>query len=236
MSRSFALSAAAVMAAGWLLFALAGAVSKLFPESPPWLHQVALKGALAALAFAAIAVRGGPLADYGFRRAHGTRWRSAIVPGLAMGAAASFVILLAGGAGLRGVMRGYSFPAIVLVVWIGSSVSEEIFTRGWAQTALDAFRDKTLAGLPAPAVVSGLLFGSLHLGLLRMGIDTVTAIAIPVSTTLLGLLAGVLRHRSGSLWPAVAAHVAFNAGGMFGGIAWMLMRRAIDGKFPMMGA
>lgn len=229
MNRSLGMSAVAVFAAGWAMFAASGAIAKLAPAGPPWLHQLVLKSVLAVLSLAAIRISG-----FRFERTGAVPWMRAIGVGLAMGAAASFVILLAGGKGMRGVMQGYSFPAIVLVIWIGSSVSEEIFTRGWVQTALDRFRDRTIAGLPAPVFVSALLFGSLHMSLYRTGADTVTAIAIPVFTFALGIWAGLLRHRTGSLAPAIAAHVAFNVGGAFGGIGWMLFRLALDGKLPVM--
>ena len=121
--------------------------------------------------------------------------------------------MVSGVSRLRSVMGGYSFGAMVLWVWIVSSVSEEVFCRGWFQTSTmsDTSRATLLALLP-----SAILFGSLHLLLVSADVDVASVVVVVIATTLLGLLAAA-RATSASLYPAIAAHVAFNVGGAAGG-------------------
>lgn len=79
---------------------------------------------------------------------------------------------------------------------------------------------------------SALLFGALHLVMLSAGIERRAVAAIVASTALLGLLAAWARATTGSLWPAIAAHVAFNVGGVVGGALYAGTYRAVTGKMP----
>jgi CAAX protease family protein len=86
-----------------------------------------------------------------------------------------------------------------LGVWIAAAtiapVCEELCFRGWVLTALRA-RRSTRAAL----ALSGLLFAVVHLDPIRFS-----------AVFALGTLYAWLAWRAGSLWPAVAAHVANNA-------------------------
>ncbi len=122
--------------------------------------------------------------------------------------------------GLRPVLSGYSFGALVFWVWIVSSVSEEIFCRGWFQTSTSTTGGGLLSLWP-----SALLFGALHWSMLAARVDLASTLVVVASTSVLGLLAAWARSASGSLYPAVAAHVAFNLGGLLGGIGYTIGQR-----------
>ena len=66
--------------------------------------------------------------------------------------------------------------------------------------------------LGLPVLISGAAFGLGHLCLLPFFPPLFLA-QIVASCTLTGLIAGYFRERTGSLLPAVAAHVAANAAG-----------------------
>ena len=48
----------------------------------------------------------------------------------------------------------------------------------------------------------------------------------------LGFACGVLRARSGSLWPAIACHVVGNVAGIPGGILGVILYRLTYGRLP----
>lgn len=102
----------------------------------------------------------------------------------------------------------------IIFVWIYASVSEEIFTRGLLQSFLSPLTQyginlsKNLR-LSVPVIFSGLYFGLMHVVVIdKMGPPVI------VLTTLLGLVAGYYREKTGSLIPAVIIHALFNVGGM----------------------
>jgi membrane protease YdiL (CAAX protease family) len=90
-------------------------------------------------------------------------------------------------------------PRERLGVWVAAATAaplfEELCFRGWVLTAL-----RTRRGTAASLALSGLLFAVVHLDPVRF-----------VAVFALGTLYAWLAWRSGSLWPAVAAHVANNA-------------------------
>lgn len=210
---------------GWAAFLGARAAAKQLPGSPPWLPQAGLKMLMLGFALAMMWISRRPWTEFGFRKAAEGSWRRAVWVGAALGALSSFLILVLGGKGLAPVLRGISVPALVLTVWIWSSVAEEVFTRGWLQSSLVSYR----------WITSGIFFGSIHLSLLWSGVDSVTGPAIVVSTTMLGLWCGWLRERYGSLGPPLWAHMAFNAGGLVGGLLYAVLHIVRFGKPPAAG-
>lgn len=110
---------------------------------------------------------------------------------------------------------GADFRLWMLVLYfpIAAAIQEEVIFRGLLQTALTKQLDNTLrlSGniLAVPAVAIGILFGLIHSG---FGIWTA------LSAIVLGILAGELRQRSGSLLPAFAIHAIYNAASLL----WML--------------
>ncbi len=100
-------------------------------------------------------------------------------------------------------------PALAwLYFGLAAPLQEELIFRGLLQTVLarELSRVETSARAGVAAVAgSALLFAVVHLA---VGPWTATA------ALLLGILAGELRRRSGSVIPAVVVHVIFNAPGL----------------------
>jgi|GEM_PF-413915 len=127
--------------------------------------------------------------------------------------------------GMREVMP--TFLKTVISIWIVASTCEEIFYRGLVQTLLDPLRwygFKFLKiRLSAPVLISGVVFGLGHLCLLRM-FGGVFLGQIIVSCTVVGVVAAYYREKTGSLLPAIAAHMTANVVGYT--IPQILMRLA----------
>jgi membrane protease YdiL (CAAX protease family) len=95
---------------------------------------------------------------------------------------------------------------IFLYFVVGAAIQEEVIFRGLLQTTLARQIPATLSffgtSLSHAAIIVPLLFGLIH-----FEVNRTTAAAAFV----LGLLSGELRHRSGSLVPAILVHAVFNA-------------------------
>ena len=214
-----------------VLFEVCALVSSAAPLGPVG-HQVLFKALLIVASCAAMLLWRPPGADWGMRRPSGVRWLRVASPAMAMGAAASAVILAGGGRGLQTALGPMRFWQVVLVIWLWSSLSEEIFTRGWLQGALHRWRDTNVGAFALPALVSAAIFGAMHVSLFFKGVDALTAGTVVVSATALGLWAGVLRERYNSIAPAVAAHIGFNVGGATGGVLFVIAYRIATGHLP----
>jgi hypothetical protein len=94
--------------------------------------------------------------------------------------------------------RMWSYPLGIVLV---APVAEEIFFRGWLYAGLEA----RLKGTFWTIVLTALFWAMVHTG---QGFAKATAL-VPV-----GLALGFLRHKSGSLWPPIAGHMAANAAGL----------------------
>ncbi|MBN1945469.1 MAG: CPBP family intramembrane metalloprotease [Bradymonadales bacterium] len=93
------------------------------------------------------------------------------------------------------------WPGLVLLVAVSPAICEEALCRG--------FLFSGLRGRLAPwalVLVTGVLFGLLHLNLYRL-----------VGTTLLGVVMGLLVYKSGSIWTSVLFHALNN------GVALLLL-------------
>ena len=186
-----------------------------------WLPHALVKTVLALVTLALAIAGGAPRAMLGLVRPSNPRWRLVLVRGALLGALSSVLIALTPAEGMSWMLRDLGFGGIVLWVWVYSSLTEELFVRGWFQSfvKLDSAPMLSLGRLKlSPLVVaSGLLFGSLHLSLLAKDCDAWTVTIVVASTTALGVCAALDRQRTGSLGPPLATHVAFNVGGLLGG-------------------
>lgn len=94
---------------------------------------------------------------------------------------------------------------IGLYLIIGASIQEEIIFRGLIQSMLERHWTMTFSvfggSLSGTVAFTAVLFGIIHLE-----VGAVTALG----ATILGLVAGELRRRSGSLLPAIILHASFN--------------------------
>jgi membrane protease YdiL (CAAX protease family) len=196
------------------------------------------------LSLAAIIVLGkNKFADYGFStpgarqqgNGTGTRWVGICLTAPLLGIVATPLILVLGGGG-NPLVRSLSIPQMILFVWISSSIIEEVFTRGFLQGHVSVLGGSYVKLLffrvELPVLISALFFASMHFVLLLTGVDAITMLVIFLFTFSLGLLAGYLRAKTGSLIPAIVAHVLANIGGMIGGIVYSLINFMITGKLP----
>lgn len=204
-----------------------------------WKTQFVIKTGMILVALAGIAIIGCGFRGAGFRRAteKGWAWRS-ILLGASVGGAITLLIQFTPAQGMT-FLRQLGLGGLVLWIWFYSSLAEEIFVRGWFQTALAPGGTKTVTifgkSVTSSVLASGLLFGTLHLSLIFRGVDWWTVAIVFLGTTLLGLLAAHLRERYESLLPAIFAHVAFNVGGTFVGIIVVILTRVITGHLPAHG-
>jgi membrane protease YdiL (CAAX protease family) len=208
----FILGFATATACSWL--------SKFLPQS----LQPVMNGALILAALLFIRLSKGRLADFGFVRPKNMRWIRVILPGILLGAVAALIALVFSLDGMKDMMKNWSFLEIVLFIWIWSSLSEEIFCRGWFQSGLPRGANRCLW--------SATLFGSMHLSLLLTGVPMPTVLLIVCSTFALGWLCAVVRDQYDSWIPAFVCHFGFNSGAMLGGIIYAIGIKVITGHLP----
>lgn len=163
---------------------------------------------------ARLALREG-FADVSFRLG-GRRGRDAILLALALPVALGAVVYgFAWATGLVG------FVAPSPAAWVGAGIAllvlnaalvtgEEVGWRGYMLTRLIA------AGVPQPLVTSGLIWASWHLPLVLWAgfadgpSPSRSAALLLVTATGLGYLLARFRLATGSIWPAIALHAAWN--------------------------
>jgi len=91
------------------------------------------------------------------------------------------------------------------------AAGEEIGWRGYMLTRLID------AGVPRPVLVSGLIWGLWHIPLVLAGVyvagssPIVSAVLLMVSVTSSGFVIARMRLETGSIWPAIALHGAWNS-------------------------
>lgn len=227
----------AAFALAWGAFLVATLCSRLpaVVEGPAWATHFVGKSVLALSAFVGMAIGGGPWHRWGFRAAASPRWGRAIFRGALLGAAATILLIVSPARGMPW-LRELGLPGIVLWIWIHSSLTEELFVRGWFQGFVRPESAEPVRlgrwTLVPEAVWSGALFGSMHLMILAWGADWWTVGMIVPATTLLGLFAAEERALSGSLAPAVVTHVAFNVGGFLAGVVAAIAFFAATGEKP----
>jgi len=199
----------------------------------PWLPHFVVKTLMIGVAWVAVASAGRGTADgLGLRKViPPVPWLRTTLIGLGLGAGASTVVMLSPAAGMQSLFAGWSFPAIMLSVWFFSSLSEELFVRGWFQSALEGEAgDSAVGGMSLPVILSGALFGAMHLSLLVKGVDLVTTAIIVTAATALGLVAARLRERHRGIMPSIVVHVCFNLGGAVAGIVVTIFHVIASGR------
>jgi len=164
-----------------------------------------------------------------------TRWIRISMMALLLGIVATPLILGLGGKGNPWI-KNLTIPQIIIFVWVLSSTIEEVFTRGFLQGHLSVLSGKYLKLLflriELPVLISALFFACMHFVLLFTGVDAITMTVTFFFTFSIGLMAGHLRAKTGSLIPAITVHLLANIGGMIGGIIFALINFLTTGKLP----
>ncbi len=232
------------LAVGAFIFLIAIILPKFFISDP--IAKISTTQILElALSLLAILIFGkGRFAEYGFclpklnsgQYAGLIKWAIFGVAALILGALATVAVLITGAVG-NPIVKQLTFPQIILFIWLLSSTIEEIFTRGFLQghlaRAIDAKKKIPFLRVDVPTFISALFFASLHLSLILSGADIKTVVIILLFTFSLGLLAGQLRSKSGSLIPAIGVHMLANIGGVVGGIVYSIISIMTGGKIPV---
>ncbi len=158
---------------------------------------------------------------------------AAIMWGAILGAVASSVTVTSRVGGI-GPLKGLSFVQIILLVWVLASVAEEILVRGYVQSYLEPLMDRGFTvfhlRISLPVIMSAIFFAIMHIILLATGTSILTTYIVVVFAFFLGLVAAYQRERTGSILPALAAHVSFNIGGVLGGVIYVILQIAVFGK------
>jgi membrane protease YdiL (CAAX protease family) len=204
-------------------------VSSVFPSR---LTTQALTLVLSLLAIVLLGKR--RFAEYGFKRpnrhdsskAKKIRWMPISLTAALLGVAASLTMIGLDGTG-NPMARQLTLPQILLFVIILAPVTEELFMRGFVQSHLSSLSGKYVGlhtfRVELPVLISATCFACFHLHLPFLGADAVTAVTIFFFTFSIGLLAGHLRARTGSLVPAIVAHSLANVAGMVTGILYRVI-------------
>jgi membrane protease YdiL (CAAX protease family) len=198
------------------------------------LSQIVLKTAMVLIALLVWKLLGRSFPEMGWRRADW--WNRSyliwfVIAAVAMMAGSVVMVLL----GLRHpVASQLGFLQLVLVVWLLSSFSEEVYVRGLVQSWV-ADRDDAYginSSFQPSVVASALLFVALHVPLMLTPIGVKGGTTIVLATFGVGIACAVLRARSRSLWPAIACHVIGNVAGVPGGILGVILYRLTYGRLP----
>jgi hypothetical protein len=219
------------------VFVAASLAARALPESVathyPWARQAVAQGLMAAVALGAMAASGRLFAEFGFRRPAPARGHF-MLWGLLLGAASTGVMLAFGLPGMRARLAGYGLPGLVLWIWLISSTVEEVFCRGWFQSLVAGAGEGDSQGERTRTAViwSAALFGTMHLSLLFAGVDIASVVVVVLSVTALGYVCATARARTGSLRPAISAHVMFNVGGFLAGVIYAIAYRVATGHLP----
>ena len=188
---------------------------QLTEASPPWLGAFITHSFMWTLSVLAILVLiRGHLREYGFTKGEFRLTPRIFLWVIPMGLLSVIGFFATrGGAEVKGGL-GFSPLQSIIFVWFYASTCEEIFTRGLLQSYLSpltgyGIRLSSKLRLSLPVLFSGLYFGLMHIVAIdRMGPPVI------VLTSLLGIVAGYYREKTGSLIPAIIIHALFNVGGM----------------------
>jgi membrane protease YdiL (CAAX protease family) len=160
------------------------------------------------------------IADVSFRFGGRTTWRAilvALATPLVVGTVAYGAAWGSGLVAYTSPQHGGFFPYLGLALTAGTAFGilfaggEEIGWRGYMLTRL------VDAGVPHPLLASGLIWAGWHLPLILSGQyaagphPALSAAIFVVSVIGMALVIGILRLRSGSVWPAIILHAAWNA-------------------------
>lgn len=169
---------------------------------------IAISLAIALVLIFTLGRRTGSISEFGFSISEFRYVELAALLGLPLAIAASWLGHLLPA---KGAIDTSGFPLWMLWLYfgVGASIQEEVIFRGLLQSFLEqrwTTRFLVFRASLSPAVLfTATLFGIIHLG---------SGPIVIAGAIVLGLVAGELRRRSGSLLPAVIIHALFNVPGL----------------------
>ena len=207
----------AVLAMGLAISVIALKAPAFFGKSessPVWQHAAITHSFMWMLSiFLIVLLSRGYLSEYGFTKGS-FRLTGGIFIWIIPTAILSVIGFIASRSGveLKGGL-GLTLLQTIVFVWIYATIAEEIFTRGLLQSflfPLSRYGINISKGLrlSLPVIFSGLYFGLMHI----VAIKKMGPLVIVLST-MLGMVAGYYREKTGSLIPALIIHALFNIGG-----------------------
>jgi membrane protease YdiL (CAAX protease family) len=169
------------------------------------------------IALIVIAIVGGrQFRSYGFQSVPG----KTLLFSLGLGVVVGFALrVLARGLGIQepALFTGVATWQIIVFLWIGAPIQEEIIFRGLFQTTLERGIPTVISlgkwRLSVAAAGAAVAFALVHLGLLSVGASWGTVAFVGAGALLLGVLAGQFRWHTGSLVPGILIHAMFNVAG-----------------------
>jgi membrane protease YdiL (CAAX protease family) len=148
-------------------------------------------------------------AEFGFRIPNSRYVAIAFVFGLALGLIVAFLNHLLRSKPPFDVL-GFAPWKIGLYFIIGASIQEEVIFRGLIQSMVER-RWTVIFPMCGGSISGAVAFTSALFGVIHLEVSA----AVAMGAIVLGLVAGELRRRSGSLLPAVILHALFNAADAF---------------------
>jgi membrane protease YdiL (CAAX protease family) len=196
--------------------------------------QIVMKGTLVLLALAAWKFSGRPASQMGWCRA--PWWNRSyvlwfVIAAVVMMTASVTMVLLEV---VHPIAAKMNFLQIVVVIWLGSSFSEEVYVRGLVQSWIAGGEDATTppSAFTPSIVASALVFASMHVPLIWSPAGVAGGLTLVAATLVLGWACAVLRARTKSLWPAIACHIFGNVAGVPGTIMGIIIFRLLHGRLP----
>lgn len=107
---------------------------------------------------------------------------------------------------------------IVFIVVILASISEELLFRGFLQNILEPIKSYGIKilnlKLSLPVIISGILFGLIHFGIITTGGSFNFAIKIVLSAIIMGMIAGYFQEKYNNFLFAIIVHMTANISGV----------------------
>jgi membrane protease YdiL (CAAX protease family) len=146
----------------------------------------------------------GSFAEFGFRKATLQYVGIGVASGLVFGLVAAFVSHLFPSKPPFDV-SSFAPWKIGLYFIVGASIQEEVIFRGLIQSMVEK-RWSAIISIRGASISYAVAFTAILFGVVHLEVGAVVA----VSAFILGIVAGELRRRSGSLLPAIIVHALFN--------------------------
>jgi membrane protease YdiL (CAAX protease family) len=165
---------------------------------------IAITLSIAMLLISLLAAARGGFAGFGFRVTRPRDVGIALAFGLALGFVAAFLNHLLPFKPPFDV-SGFARWKIGLYFIVGASIQEEVVFRGLIQSMVER-RCTLIYPLLGVSISGAVVFTAMLFGIIHLEVGALVALG----AVILGLVAGELRRRSGSLLPAIIVHASFN--------------------------